>query len=88
MTNRPAPPDLEFSHPPCPLCFEETEMDGDELDCFSCQAMWDWNGLHGAWMDDKAEQCDSVSRVFAGDRCWLDFGHEGKHRSSIFDWSA
>ena len=40
-------PDLEWTHPPCPMCGVETSCDNTSWWCEGCGATWDNNGMNG-----------------------------------------
>lgn len=46
-------PMIEFPWPPCPVCGEGLDYDGDGWDCSHCQVGWDRTGVHGRWQSDK-----------------------------------
>lgn len=49
---RPAPPALEYPFPPCSVCGESTNHDGDDLYCDSCGIYWPDEGGPGVWTSD------------------------------------
>lgn len=84
-TKRPAPPALVFETPPCSMCGEATDGDGDSLWCAPCDASWDRNGEHGGWEDPTATQCPAVIKCPLGViRCHRSTGHGRGHVSP--DW--
>lgn len=80
-TRQPAPPDLEFSSPPCSVCGKETDATGDGFDCYPCGLSWGTDGQRGAWDDPKGERCYAVARRYATirpndvERCCRPTGH-------------
>lgn len=40
-------PDLEFSHPPCPICTGSLDLDSDTFWCDACCTGWDLSGRGG-----------------------------------------
>ncbi|AUI56809.1 hypothetical protein [Amycolatopsis sp. BJA-103] len=102
LAERPVPPPLTPTMPPCSVCGEETECDADGFRCTACRCTWHVVGDEpGGWDDFQATQCTSVIRPFAdftGDRyrairgttyrCVLDADHEGDlHQGLDYHWS-
>lgn len=99
-TRQPAVPDVEFEMPPCPICGEGLDSDGDGLTCYLCQVSWSSNGTSGRWDDPAAPRCKATARPLPNhmpelvEQCVLhadhDLGENGdRHRSSdgMTDWS-
>jgi hypothetical protein len=66
---RPSPPPLEYSNPPCSICYGDTELDGDEFDCRECECSWSVNSTDDGtwWCETNGEpsvQCPSVYQPF------------------------
>lgn len=81
MADRMLPPALEPPMPPCPLCKEEVEHDGDSFRCPTCKASWSDIGYEGNWEDD-GPQCPSAPD---GEPCVLTEGHKREHRDRYGD---
>lgn len=64
-TRRPAVPEVEFTAPPCPMCGEDLETDGDVFDCERCEASWGRDGHRGTWHDPDAPRCQATRHGFA-----------------------
>lgn len=101
MTARPAPGELEWRAPDCPICGEETSHDGDSYYCEGCNACWPGNTGEGEWLDDTASQCPSTHQPLAKNefaagqsfrfdtvRCLLSADHKPPHRHDVItDWT-
>lgn len=92
LAERPAPPPLTTTVPPCSVCGKEVNVEDGEYVCFECGCSWTLDGLDekpGVWNDEDATQCTAVLRPFAHSqdrrvrentyRCLLDSGHTGAH---------
>jgi hypothetical protein len=100
-TVRPAPPDLEFRCPDCPMCDKETGTDGDSFVCEGCEAHWSMDGRRGEWFDATETGCPAVIEWFnqpdlapehesirhETDACILPDDHGGKHRA-VDSWTT
>lgn len=100
MTDRPPPPELEFTTPLCPICLDPTEFN-DGFDCNTCGAHWPECGNNvGEWHNPEAGQCTSVIAPWRDDpehpkladhefRCYLAEKHEQKKHTNpeyVPDW--
>ena len=78
-TRQPAPPEISFEPPPCPLCGKDLDHDGDGFCCVSCRVSWGGSGRNGRWHDPDAERCRAVRRWEDADlpdeQCVLALGH-------------
>lgn len=92
-TRQPAVPDVAFEMPPCPICDEDLNSDGDGLVCYLCQVSWGQNGTNGRWDNPKAPRCRATARPLPThlpdliEQCILhanhDLGEKGdRHRSA------
>lgn len=80
--DRPAPPPLEYDLPPCSLCGQHVECDGDYFTCPRCGCFWPETTAHvydGKWDDPDLKQCGATK--VADDRtyrCSLTQDHGGE----------
>ena len=89
MNTRPMPPDIEFGAPPCPICEESVNYDGDSMWCDPCRAKWNREGRDGDWTTDgDIPQCESTFqwRAFPEHRCILPQGHPRVHGDADTNW--
>lgn len=63
-TRQPAVPDVEFPMPPCPMCGQDLDSDGDALVCHHCRAKWSGSGSAGAWYDGDFLRCPATRKAF------------------------
>lgn len=81
-TRQPAVPDVEFLMPPCPICEEGLDSDGDSLICHRCHATWNSDGTRGEWQDGSADRCKATARPYVSiatddvEACLLHLGHD------------
>lgn len=88
LADRPAPPPLCTTLPPCSVCGKEVTVEDGEYVCFECGCSWTLDSLDetpGTWNDEDATQCTAVLRPFADRqdpgirentyRCVLDADH-------------
>jgi hypothetical protein len=95
-TRQPAVPEISFEAPPCPICGDALDCDGDGFTCLSCNAYWSGNGTGGRWLDQDATRCPATCRPLPNhmpdlvEQCVLELGHDaGKHRGidGLTDWT-
>lgn len=93
---QPALPDVEFPMPPCPICSEDLDSDGDALTCSTCEASWSTNGTKGTWDAPDAMRCPATRYAYPTvdpdviEQCVLAFDHDpGTHRPAdgIGEWT-
>lgn len=60
-------PDLNFPCPPCGICHEETDGDGDSWLCYGCRIEWVRNGTDARWFPGMPDDYDAP-RVECGDK--------------------
>jgi hypothetical protein len=83
-SRQPAIPDVEFQMPPCPICGQSLDRDGDELCCHNCRATWSSNGSRGRWYEPEAKRCLATCRRYPThepdlvDQCALAAHHDLK----------
>lgn len=80
---QPAVPDVEFEMPPCPICGDALDSDGDQLTCLPCQASWARNGTGGHWYDADQVRCPATRSWdrLPDEQCILAAGHDANvHR--------
>lgn len=67
---RPAPPDVEFQSPPCPICGVSLDSDFDCLDCVECDATWRIDGTGGTWDEPDEPRCQATLAGYLGLPDW------------------
>lgn len=90
---RHAPPELEFPYPPCSICGEDTNNEGDGFFCEACGVSWSNDGRNGSWDEPETKACTSTHKPFDRDdlasenekirhfvkHCIFDLDHDGDH---------
>ncbi len=66
---RPAPPPLCTTMPPCSICGTEVELDGSSFACSVCNCSWSSKAMEesepGEWDNDRATQCTALIQPYA-----------------------
>ncbi|MEU7787711.1 hypothetical protein [Amycolatopsis sp. NPDC049159] len=81
MTERPAPPPLEYRTPLCSVCGTETRHSvNGRFFCDACGCGWDDSiiDLEGEWENTASEQCTATVRPYE-DNTWIPEEDERKH---------
>lgn len=94
-SRQPAVPEVVFEMPPCPLCGDDLEGDGDGFSCQRCRASWGRDGRSGSWDEPNAPRCPAKVRSLPNhqpdliEQCVYADMHDPDHRTEdgITTWT-